>query len=186
MGSVYDANVIYFGGTSIISAICEETKTAEETIKEFLEKHKCEFAGVAGAATAIAATPLALGALGFGAAGVAGGSFASAAQAAFYGGATGGVFSILQSAGVGGISNAANILIGGMGRYAGTYFCDLDIPSDPPIPEKEKPQTRPVTKPYFACDTNGGQFCYFNEIYYHFSDLRGNKNNRKDCKRILN
>ena len=127
-----------------------------------MEKHRCEIAGVAGAATAIAATPLALGALGFGATGVAGGSLASVAQTAIYGGATGGVFSILRSAGAGGISNAANILIGGMGRYAGKYFCDFDIPSDPPVPEKEKPQTRPVTKPYFVCDTNGVQCRYFN------------------------
>ena len=71
-----------------------------------------------------------LEAAGFGAGGVAAGSLAAKVQAAFYAGGTTGIFSTLQSAGAAGIGTSANIVIAGVGKYVGSYFCDLDIPSE--------------------------------------------------------
>ena len=58
------------------------------------------------------------------------GSLAAKVQAALYGAGTTGIFSTLQSAGAAGIGNSANIVIAGVGKYVGSYFCELDIPSD--------------------------------------------------------
>ena len=58
------------------------------------------------------------------------GSLAATVQAALYGAGATGIFSTLQSAGAAGISTSANIVIAGMGKYVGSYFCDLDIPSE--------------------------------------------------------
>ena len=52
------------------------------------------------------AAPIALTAAGFTASGVAAGSLAAWAQSTFYGGATGGLFSLLQSAGAAGLGAA--------------------------------------------------------------------------------
>ena len=59
-----------------------------------------------GATAGIVAAPIALTAAGFTASGVAGGSLAAWAQSTFYGGATGGLFSLLQSAGAAGLGAA--------------------------------------------------------------------------------
>ena len=73
----------------------------------------------------MAAAPVVLGVAGFTTGGVAAGSVAAAAQSAIYGGFTGGVFSLLQSAGAAGIGLAGNAAIaatgatvGGAGSYA--------------------------------------------------------------------
>jgi len=67
----------------------------------------------------VVAAPLVLTAAGFTSGGVAAGSAAAAAQSAFYGGATGGIFSILQSAGAVGIGIFGNTAIGLAGASAG-------------------------------------------------------------------
>ncbi len=56
---------------------------------------------------------------GFGAGGVVAGSVAAAAQSAIYGGATGGVFALLQSAGAAGIGLAGNMGLAAAGAAAG-------------------------------------------------------------------
>jgi len=76
-------------------------------------------ATVGGAALCLAAAPLALGAAGFTAGGVAAGSFAAALQSAVYGGATGGIFAALQSAGAAGLGFAGSAVVGGTGAAAG-------------------------------------------------------------------
>ena len=113
-----------------IQALCEETKSIKEKIKEFLETHKCEIKSAAGAAAAVIGAPLVLGAAGFGAGGVAAGSLAAKVQTTLYGAGTTGIFSTLQSAGAAGIGTSANVVIAGVGKYVGNYFCDLEIPSE--------------------------------------------------------
>ena len=63
--------------------------------------------------------PVVLSAAGFTAGGVAAGSVAAAAQSAIYGGFTGGVFSVLQSAGAAGIGLAGNAAIAATGATVG-------------------------------------------------------------------
>ncbi|PFX11859.1 Tauropine dehydrogenase [Stylophora pistillata] len=87
-------------------------------------------AAVAGGAVvtgvaAVVAAPVVLGAAGFTAGGVAAGSIAAAAQSAIYGGFTGGVFSILQSAGAAGIGLAGNAAIGAAGASIGGALSGL-------------------------------------------------------------
>ena len=74
------------------------------------------YAGVAVATgtAAVVAAPAALSAAGFTAGGVAFGSVAAFIQSVFYGASTGGVFSVLQSAGAAGIGAAGNAAIGGI------------------------------------------------------------------------
>ncbi|XP_022800209.1 uncharacterized protein LOC111338068 isoform X3 [Stylophora pistillata] len=76
-------------------------------------------------AAAVVAAPGVLGAAGFTAGGVAAGSIAAAAQSAIYGGFTGGVFSLLQSAGAAGIGLAGNAAIGAAGASVGGALSDL-------------------------------------------------------------
>ena len=71
------------------------------------------------------AAPVVLGAAGFTAGGVAAGSMAAAAQSAIYGGFTGGVFSVLQSAGAAGIGLAGNAAIGAAGASVGGALSGL-------------------------------------------------------------
>ena len=79
------------------------------------------YAGVAviTGATAVVAAPAVLSAVGFTAGGVAAGSVAASIQSVFYGASTGGVFSVLQSAGAAGIGAAGNAAIGGIGGGIG-------------------------------------------------------------------
>ena len=70
--------------------------------------------GLVAGTAAVVGAPLALGAAGFTAGGVAAGSFAASIQSVFYGASTGGVFSVLQSAGAAGIGVAGNTAIGGI------------------------------------------------------------------------
>ena len=70
---------------------------------------------VAGGVGSVALATAALPALGFTASGVALGSVAASIQSAFYGGATTGVFSTLQSAGAAGFGFSGNLLAGGIG-----------------------------------------------------------------------
>ena len=74
--------------------------------------------GVAATAVGVLAAPVvagaALGAAGFGSTGVVAGSIATAVQSVVYGGATGGLFALCQSAGATGvIGSAATAAIGG-------------------------------------------------------------------------
>ena len=69
--------------------------------------------GLAAGTAAIAATPLVLSAAGFTAAGIAAGSLAAGIQSVVYGGAAGGAFAAVQSAGVAGIGYTATAVIGG-------------------------------------------------------------------------
>ena len=62
--------------------------------------------------------------------GVVTGSLAAKVQAALYGVGIAEIFSTLQSAGAAGIGTSANIVIAGVGKYVGSYFCDLDISSE--------------------------------------------------------
>ena len=71
-------------------------------------------AGV-GAVAGVAAAPLVLSAAGFTAGGVAAGSIAAWVQSTVYGGATCGVFSLLQSAGAAGLGLAGNAVAGSVG-----------------------------------------------------------------------
>ena len=71
------------------------------------------------------AAPVVLSAAGFTAGGVAAGSVAAAAQSAIYGGFTGGVFSVLQSAGAAGIGLAGNAAIGATGATVGGVLSGL-------------------------------------------------------------
>ena len=50
-------------------------------------------------------------------------------QATLYGAGTTGIFLTLQSAGAAGIGTSANIVIAGVGKYVGSYFCALEMPS---------------------------------------------------------
>ena len=79
------------------------------------------YAGVAvvTGTAAVVAAPAALSAVGFTAGGVAPGSIAAFIQSVFYGAYTGGVFSVLQSAGAAGISATGNAAIGGIGGGIG-------------------------------------------------------------------
>ena len=70
--------------------------------------------GLAAGTAAVVAAPLVLSAAGFTAGGVAAGSIAAYIQSVFYGASTGGVFSVLQSAGAAGIGAAGNTAIGGI------------------------------------------------------------------------
>uniref|UniRef100_A0A0K2VBR2 Uncharacterized protein n=1 Tax=Lepeophtheirus salmonis TaxID=72036 RepID=A0A0K2VBR2_LEPSM len=94
------------------------TKTKQEGKKKKNKKKKDYFqrspflVGLAVGGTSIIAAPFILTAAGFGAAGVASGSIAAGVQSAVYGGATSGIFSILQSAGAVGISAASTAIIG--------------------------------------------------------------------------
>ena len=139
-----------------ILAVCDETKSEEENIKDFLEKHKCK---IIGAATAVVGAPLVLSAVGFGAAGVAWGSAAATIQSAVYGGAATGIFSSLQSAGAAGLSKATNFILGGTGAYAGSYLCGPDIPTESAI-SNSKPKESKLTDsnqklPVFICSEAG-------------------------------
>ena len=147
-------------------AVCNETKSEEENIKDFLEKHKCK---IIGAATAVVGAPLVLSAAGFGAAGVAAGSAAATIQSAVYGGAATGIFSSLQSAGAAGMSTATNFILGGTGAYAGSYYCGLDIPSESLMPNSKSNKSKPNNSnqqrskpkvPVIVCNSEGVQ-CNF-------------------------
>ena len=70
---------------------------------------------VAGGVGSVALATTALPALGFTAIGVASGSVAAFIQSAFYGGATTGVFSALQSAGAAGLGFSGSLFAGGIG-----------------------------------------------------------------------
>ena len=76
-------------------------------------------AAVVTGATAVVAAPAVLSVVGFTAGGVAAGSVAASIQSVFYGAYTGGVFSVLQSAGAAGIGAAGNAVIGGIGGGIG-------------------------------------------------------------------
>jgi len=95
-------------GVAVASARAEAGVTAGA---EFLERAGLDgylMPITMGVATTVVATPVAaavLGAAGFTAGGVAAGSAAAAAQSTFYGGATGGIFAVAQSAGAAGISS---------------------------------------------------------------------------------
>ena len=137
-------------------AVCNETKSEEENIKDFLEKHKCK---IIGAATAVVGAPLVLSAAGFGAAGVAAGSAAATIQSAVYGGAATGIFSSLQSAGAAGFSKATNFILGGTGAYAGSYLCGPDIATESAIsnskPKESKSTDSNQKLPVFICSEAG-------------------------------
>ena len=75
--------------------------------------------GIGGFIVGIAAAPLVLSAAGFTAGGVAAGSIAASAQSVIYGGATTGIFSLLQSAGAAGLGVAGNAVAGAVGAAAG-------------------------------------------------------------------
>nr|XP_040571027.1 interferon alpha-inducible protein 27-like protein 2B [Lepeophtheirus salmonis] len=70
---------------------------------------------------AILAAPVVLSAAGFTAAGIGAGSLAAGVQASVYGGATSGVISVFQSAGMAGLSVAGKAVIGTAGSAA-TYY----------------------------------------------------------------
>ena len=72
-----------------------------------------------GAMAGVVAAPMALSVAGFTASGVAAGSLAAWAQSTFYGGATGGIFSLCQSAGAAGLGLAGNAAAGGVGAGLG-------------------------------------------------------------------
>ena len=140
-----------------ISAICEETKTTEKAVKEFLAENKYKIASAAGATiVGVAAAPVALGAVGLGAAGAAIGSIASATQAALtVGGAGTGAFSAIAGAG----------FLGGMAfmsenGHAKSDFCNLDHPSEPQestaLTSNTNETGRPSQSgPHFICDSEG-------------------------------
>ena len=131
----------------IISAICEETKTSEKSVKEFLAENKYKIASavggtVAGVGATIAAAPVVLGAAGLGAAGAAAGSIASAV-------ASTGAFSAIAGAG----------FLGGMGfmgemKRTGSDFCKVDPSSEPEETSALTTDTR-KTGPQFICNSEG-------------------------------
>ena len=84
-------------------------KSGKSTKPKISKKALCGIGvGVGGAIVGIVAAPLVLSAAGFTAGGVAAGSIAAWAQSVIYGGATTGIFSLLQSAGAAGLGVAGN------------------------------------------------------------------------------
>ena len=72
-----------------------------------------------GAIAGVATAPAVLSAAGFTSSGVAAGSLAASIQSVVYGGATGGLFSLFQSAGARGIGVAGNAVAGSIGAGIG-------------------------------------------------------------------
>ena len=72
----------------------------------------------------IVAVPGGIYLAGFTAGGVAAGSFASVIQSNIYGGATTGIFIMLQSAGVSGVGMTGGIIGGGLGELCMELFAD--------------------------------------------------------------
>ncbi|XP_057296489.1 interferon alpha-inducible protein 27-like protein 2B isoform X2 [Hydractinia symbiolongicarpus] len=79
---------------------------------------------------AVAATPLVLGAVGFTAGGVAAGSIAAAAQSTFYGAATTGVFSVLQSVAAAGLGTVGAAAVGTTAGVGAAAACDACTSED--------------------------------------------------------
>ena len=95
-------------------------KSGKSTKPKISKKALCGIGvGVGGAIVGIVAAPLVLSAAGFTAGGVAAGSIAAWAQSVIYGGATTGIFSLLQSAGAAGLGVAGNAVAGAVGAAAG-------------------------------------------------------------------
>ena len=95
-------------------------KIGKSTKSKISKKALCGIGvGIGGAIVGIAAAPLVLSAAGFTAGGVAAGSIAASAQSVIYGGATTGIFSLLQSAGAAGLGVAGNAVAGAVGAAAG-------------------------------------------------------------------